>query len=67
VATIETMIHKKEKAIMGPIEFYYVTKDEQDLLETIGLLLQAKNIGNIINLVKRNQQKMKWSDDDVMI
>lgn len=52
---------------MGPIEFYYVTKDEQDLLETIGLLLQAKNIGNIINLVKRNQQKMKWSDDDVMI
>lgn len=43
VATIEAMIKKKEKSIMGPIEFYYVTKDEQDLLETIGLLLQAKN------------------------
>ena len=37
------MINRKDKSILGPMEFYYATKDEDEFLETVQLLIQAQN------------------------
>ncbi len=67
---IQTNFNKKsidndEELMHSIFEVYDFNKDKNEFIENCTLVYLFLYRKNIVNIVRRNQQKMKWTDDDV--